>query len=782
MSARLRVLVVVLLAWGSAESAILGQQPPVSPRASVGGAIEGSIVDDALNPVMGVTVTLTRSGNLIASHQTDASGWFRFDGLSPDTYQIAATLAGHASISKRATLRSATSSMRMGLEMARDQVGPVGAASVATGAQAQTSGTFTRTSQRPTDAVAGSGSISGVVSDANGAVLPGVTVTVSGPSQQQPLVGVTQASGAYLFPVVAIGTVTVTFELTGFKKTVRPGIVITQSFNAIIDQKMEIGAVTREVTVAAAAPVVDTKKVTTGGTFTKDVLENIPTARSPWQLAGASASGQQVGVSSRGTSASDRAYWNYDSFESLGSFKLTTDDPVSTFGADVDTASYTNTRRFLNAGQLPPPGVVRVEEFINYFRFNYAAPKAGSPVGITSEIGACPWAADHRLVLIGARAQAVEPDGPRNLVFLIDVSGSMAPAPRLPLIRTALKMFVNTLRPDDQISIVTYAGVSGVALMPTSAQYRDRINDAIDRLGAGGSTNGGAGLMLAYRLAREEFVPGGVNRIILATDGDFNVGIVGPLDLQHLIERERESGVFLSVLGVGDDNYKDATMEMLADKGNGHYSYLDSLDEARRVLIREGASTLETVAKDVKFQVEFNPTAVQAWRLIGYEDRQLAREDFNNDRKDAGELGAGHTVTVLYEVVPAGTLLPAALKAPADRPPVDPLIYQQTALVATSAARRDDWLTVKVRYKLPEGSESRLMSEAVTSRARGEHLPFASSVAEFAILLREGHAPEARWDALVARLQDLRSSDPEGERQGFVHVVELAAGLQKLRR
>jgi len=601
---------------------------------------------------------------------------------------------------------------------------------------------------------------------------------------------------------VPVGTYTLTFELMGFKKATRPGLVITQSFGATVDQRMSIGAVTSEVSVSATAPVVDTKKVTTGGTFTKDVKENIPTARDPWQVVqngagganvGGSASGQQVGVSSRGTSANvqwnveggsvtNPGYVNYDSFESLGSFKLTTADPVSTFGADVDTASYTNTRRFLNSGQLPPAGVVRVEEFINYFRFNYAAPKAGSPVGITSEVGACPWAPDHRLVLIGARAQAVEPDGPRNLVFLIDVSGSMSPAPRLPLIRTALKMFVNTLRPDDQISIVTYAGVSGVALMPTSARYRDQINDAIDRLGAGGSTNGGAGLMLAYRLAREEFVPGGVNRIILATDGDFNVGIVGPLDLQHLIERERESGVFLSVLGVGDDNYKDATMEMLADKGNGHYSYLDSLDEARRVLIREGGSTLETVAKDVKFQVEFNPTAVQAWRLIGYEDRQLAPEDFNNDRKDAGELGSGHTVTVLYEVVPAGTQLPAGLKAPADRPSVDPLIYQQTALVATSAARRDDWLTVKVRYKLPEGSESRLMSEAVTSRARGEHLPFAAAVAEFAILLREGHAPEARWDALVARLQDLRSSDPEGERQGFVHVVELAAGLQKLRR
>jgi Ca-activated chloride channel family protein len=452
---------------------------------------------------------------------------------------------------------------------------------------------------------------------------------------------------------------------------------------------------TEEVTVSAAAPIVKGRVANVGGS-----------ASGTWNIEGGSITNL----------SSNPSQWNFDSFEQIrvrngetaryghvdpNRFMLTTIEPMSTFGADVDTASFANVRRFLNEGRLPPADAVRVEEFVNYFKFDYAAPAGDRAVGITSEVGACPWAPEHKLVLVGARAQAGgETPAPRNLVFLVDVSGSMNPPARLPLVKTALGMFVDTLRPTDEVSIVTYAGYTGVALPPTTARHRDRIQNAIASLGSGGSTNGGAGLMLAYRLAREQFVPCGINRIILATDGDFNVGITGQRDLYQLIDREKQSGVFLSVLGVGDNNLQDRTMEMLADKGNGNYSYLDSLQEARRVLIRESGSTLETVAKDVKFQVEFNPATVKAWKLIGYENRLMAHEEFNDDKKDGGELGAGHSVTVLYEVVPAGASLPAELESKG-RASVEPLIYQDRR-TTTNVSKRDDLLTIRVRYKRPD--------------------------------------------------------------------------------
>jgi len=467
-------------------------------------------------------------------------------------------------------------------------------------------------------------------------------------------------------------------------------------------------------------------------------------------------------------------------------FQSTHEHPLSTFGADVDTASYANVRRFLSSGQLPPRDAVRVEEFVNYFRFAYAAPRDGRPISLTTEIGDCPWAPSHKLVLIGARAAttaAREIEG-RNIVLLIDVSGSMAPPERLPLIKTALGMFVDTLRPDDTLSIVTYAGSSGVALHPTPARRREVIQSAIANLSAGGSTNGAQGLITAYRIARQAFIPGGVNRVILASDGDFNVGIVSQHDLHRLIERERESGVFLSIFGVGSGNLKDATMEMLADKGNGHYSYLDSLQEARRVLIREADATLETVAKDVKFQVEFNPAVVSAWKLIGYENRALAARDFNDDRKDAGEMGAGHSVTVLYEVVPVGADREGI---ELERPLVDPLKYQpdprpDRPVVTVPQSMAGEWLTVKARYKLPEGDQSALISLPVRAGGRTQHLALASAVAEFGLLLRDAPRNEARWEALVRRVD--RLSVPAAQAadvDGFKELVAIGRGLAKLR-
>jgi len=441
-------------------------------------------------------------------------------------------------------------------------------------------------------------------------------------------------------------------------------------------------------------------------------------------------------------------------------FKSTLEHPLSTFGADVDTASYANVRRFLSSGQLPPTDAVRVEELLNYFKPDYAQPRGGQPLALTTEVGDCPWAPGHKLVLVGARARtaSAETREGRNLVLLVDVSGSMSPADRLPMLRTALGLFVDTLSPDDRLAIVTYAGSSGVALPSTPVRRRDVIQRAIANLNAGGSTNGAQGIITAYRIARESYIPGGVNRVMLATDGDFNVGITAERDLVRLIERERESGVFLSIFGVGTGNLNDSALEKMANKGNGHYVYLDSLQEARRVLLHETDATLETVAKDVKLQVEFNPANVTAWKLIGYENRLMAARDFNDDRKDGGEMGAGHTVTVLYEVVPVPRGGGAAVN---DR----------------------DWLTVKARYKEPEGDRSALIEETVRPSSRVRHLPLMAAVAEFGLLLRDDSADIRRWEALSRKLATLDVAPSLAtDKSGFVELVDTAKGLARLQR
>jgi Ca-activated chloride channel family protein len=461
-----------------------------------------------------------------------------------------------------------------------------------------------------------------------------------------------------------------------------------------------------------------------------------------------------------------------------GGLRRVADDPLSTFSIDVDTASYANVRRFLTDGSLPPAGAVRIEELINYFRFDYPKPEKGEPFSITTELAACPWNSKHRLALIGIRGAESDDDkdpGPRNLVFLLDVSGSMASPDKLPLVRNAMRMLVNTLTAQDRIAIVVYAGASGLVLPSTHGDRKEAIRRALAQLEAGGSTNGAAGITLAYRVARQHFVEGGVNRVILATDGDFNVGVTNQDELIRLIERERSTGVFLSVLGVGTGNLKDSTMEKLADKGNGNYAYLDSLHEAHKVLVREGGATLNTIAKDVKIQVEFNPATVAAYRLIGYENRVLRNEDFNDDRKDAGEIGEGHTVTALYEIVPAGGAVETA--------PVDPLRYQQARERAPAANTRE-LATVKVRYKSPDGDVSRLLSTVVRNvdALMAANLGFASAVAEFGMLLRNSeHKGRASYRAAAERARRFRGSDPEGYRMEFIKLTEAAAQLHSLR-
>jgi Ca-activated chloride channel family protein len=459
-----------------------------------------------------------------------------------------------------------------------------------------------------------------------------------------------------------------------------------------------------------------------------------------------------------------------------GGFRRVSDHPLSTFSVDVDTASYSNVRRFLRDGTLPPADAVRTEELLNYFRFDYPEPGDGHPFSVTTEIGACPWNRSHRLALIGLQGRSM-PEArtpPRNLVFLLDVSGSMMPANKLPLVKTAMRLLVDTLTGADRVAIVVYAGASGIALPTTSGGDKHTLRQALESLQAGGSTNGAAGIHAAYDLASSSFIRGGINRVILATDGDFNVGVTSEGDLVRLIAEKRASGIFLSVLGVGEGNLKDSTMEKLADSGNGNYSYLDSLHEARKVLVEEAGGTLVTIAKDVKFQVEFNPTAMAAYRLIGYENRVLQHEDFNNDRKDAGDIGAGHTVTALYEIVPPGARLEQVGA-------IDPLKYQEGARPST-AARTNELMTVKLRYKEPDGDVSRLITRPVPDKdtRASLNLGFAAAVAELGMLLRRSdHRAGATYAQALELARANRGGDSGGYRTEFIKLIELAASIDR---
>ena len=591
------------------------------------------------------------------------------------------------------------------------------------------------------------GAINGVVTDSSGAVLPGVTIELTGPERRTVLTG-----GRGEFSVVRLrpGEYDVLITLAGFS-TVRTKVVLAAGRTERLTIQMRVGAVEETVTVTGVTPRVDTQsaapqfRTVVGG------------------VVGAPLAGPREGFNTE----------SYDHIEE-NRFRRVEADPLSTFSIDVDTASYANVRRFITDGMLPPAGAIRIEELVNYFRFDYPQPSANEPFSITTELTPCPWNPRHRLALIGLQGRELkdrEPS-PRNLVFLIDVSGSMMPPDKLPLVRTAMRMLTDVLTERDRVAIVVYAGASGLVLPSTTGENKDRIHRALAQLEAGGSTNGASGIRLAYQVARSNFIVGGVNRVILATDGDFNVGVTNQSELVSLIERERESGVFLSVLGVGTGNLKDSTMEKLADKGNGNYSYLDTLHEARKVLVREAGATLDTIAKDVKIQVEFNPRAVFAYRLIGYENRLLKNEDFNDDKEDAGEIGAGHSVTALYEVVPVGVTVSTS--------DVDPLKYQRETR-PTRAAASGELLTVKVRYKAPDGDTSRLLTRVVmnTPASMSANVGFASAVAEFGMVLRGSpDSGDASVPAAVARARRFLGSDNEGYRSEFIVLAERASLLR----
>jgi Ca-activated chloride channel family protein len=453
-------------------------------------------------------------------------------------------------------------------------------------------------------------------------------------------------------------------------------------------------------------------------------------------------------------------------------FKSALDNPLSTFSIDVDRASYSNIRRFLlREHRLPPVDAVQVEEMVNYFPYDYALPRDGEPLGITTELGRAPWREQHRLLRIGMASPAIEVEDlpPSNLVFLLDVSGSMHSPDKLPLVKRSLRLLVDQMREQDRVALLVYAGAAGLVLEPTSGENKEAILEAINRLEAGGSTAGGAGLRLAYDVAKRHFVEGGNNRVILATDGDFNVGESSDAAMTRLVEERREDGTFLTILGFGTGNLQNTKMQEMAQNGNGNYAYIDGLDEARKVLVGEMGGTLLTVAKDVKIQVEFNPERVRSYRLIGYENRMLAAEDFNDDQKDAGELGAGHTVTALYEIVPVGS------DSDFDTPSIDPLRYQSPEGV-TEGRGGSELAFVKVRYKDPEGTESRLLSRPVEDReARRASVDFrfASAVAGFGMLLRDS---EYRGDMTAEEIVRLAESglgeDADGYRRGFLEMVE----------
>ena len=468
----------------------------------------------------------------------------------------------------------------------------------------------------------------------------------------------------------------------------------------------------------------------------------------------------------------------YD-FITENAFLKTKDNALSTFSIDVDAASYSNTRRFLNNNQLPPPGAVRIEEMLNYFSYTYPQPQADKPFSVNTEISDCPWNPKHRLALIGLQGKkiAVENLPQANIVFLIDVSGSMSGPGRLGLVKESMKLLTDQLREQDKVSICVYAGNAGLVLPAANGLQKQKIKDAIDALESGGSTAGGAGILLAYKTAKENFIKGGNNRVILCTDGDFNVGQSSDAALETLIEEQRKSGVFLTVLGYGMGNYQDAKMQKLADKGNGNHAYIDQLSEAKKVLVSEFGGTLFTIAKDVKLQVEFNPSLVQGYRLIGYENRMLNKEDFNDDKKDAGELGSGHTVTALYEIIPVGENSEFLKK-------VDALKYQPELGFSKSSFNKE-MMTVKLRYKDPAGEASRLMEVTVLDQrialaVTSENFRFAAAVAEFGLLLRNSaFKQQANYKNVLNLAGSAVGTDQQGYRKEFVELAKKAQSITK---
>jgi Ca-activated chloride channel homolog len=491
--------------------------------------------------------------------------------------------------------------------------------------------------------------------------------------------------------------------------------------------------------------------------------------------------GQQAGQGQPGNFGGIQLYEQESSTENYqpifdNPYMTVKNDPLSTFSSSVDTASYSNVRARLNSGQLPPKDAVRIADMLNYFNYDYSGPKGDEPVAFSLEIAPCPWQPKHNLLRIGLKAKTIDKDKmpPRNLTFLLDTSGSMDAPNRMPLVKQSLRLLVEQLTDKDMVSIVTYAGNAGVAMLPTPGSKKDDILKVIESFNAEGSTNGAGGLTAAYEQAKSSFIKGGVNRVILATDGDFNVGISSDAELVRFIEQQRDTGIYLTVLGYGMGNLKDSKLEQLAHHGNGHYAYIDALDEAKKVFVDQGGS-LATVAKDVKLQVEFNPTKVSAYRLIGYENRILRNEDFRNDAKDAGDMGSGHTCTALYEIVPVGEKVTV--------PPVESLKYQ-TVPTLTDKAKTGEFLTVRMRYKHPETNKASEVEAALAAEALGKKVSndfeFAACVASFGMLLRDSeYRGVATYASTLETAEGLLRDKKDSLREEFARMVRVALTVEQ---
>lgn len=586
--------------------------------------------------------------------------------------------------------------------------------------------------------------VSGIVTDAeSGDALPGVNVIWKGSS-----VGVvTNIDGEYEIEV-ARDNATLIFSYIGFKTIEIP-----------VEQRKKID-VAMEVDDHSLSEVV----VVGYGTRISKMVTGSVASYAP---------GDQVFYEPVAT----YPLHNTEEYASIedNTFLEVSKNPLSTFSIDVDNASYSNMRRFINNGQQPPKDAIRIEEMINYFNYDYPQPENGDPFSLNTEISECPWNSDHQLVHIGLQGKRISTENlpPSNLVFLIDVSGSMQDYNRLPLLKSAFKLLVNELREQDHVSLVVYAGAAGVVLPATPGNEKKAILEAIESLEAGGSTAGGAGIEMAYDIAMKNFKKEGNNRVILATDGDFNVGMSSNAAMERLIEAKRESGVFLTVLGFGMGNYKDSKMEGLADKGNGNYAYVDNILEAKKVFVNEFGGTLFTIAKDVKLQVEFNPAKVKGYRLIGYENRTLNDEDFNDDKKDAGDLGAGHSVTALYEIIPSSVEDSPYLKK------VDDLKYQEIKSKSShSKATSDEILTLKLRYKTPDGNKSRLIEQPVLDNAvalnkTSENYRFSAAVAAFGMVLRDSEFKgSSTFTSALELANNAKGRDEEGYRTEFISLIK----------
>jgi len=605
------------------------------------------------------------------------------------------------------------------------------------------------------------GGLSVSVRDFDGGPLPGATVTISHDRGfVKTSASLTDRAGAAVFPVLQPSSgYAIHVSFPGLAAKYQKGLTVSQGQSVELPVQLSSEIVER-VKLASKKQVID--------------LESTETASV--EFGRAQRSFERI-VRRRMVSTL-RPEFNTESYTPIveNGFRAVADHPLSTFSIDVDTGSYANVRRFLNQGALPPHDAVRIEELINYFHYDYPQPEGDDPFSADVEVADCPWNTNHRLARIGLKGRQLSRgdfEG-SNLVFLIDVSGSMQPPDKLPLLKSALSLLVDQLDERDQVAIVVYAGAAGLILPSTSGASTAELRDALERLSAGGSTNGGHGIQLAYKIARENFITGGVNRVILATDGDFNVGVTSNTELLKKIKQDANDGIFLTTLGFGSGNYKDDMLERLADEGNGNYSYIDNLREARKVLVEQIAGTLVTIAKDVKIQVEFNPRQVASYRLVGYENRMLRKEDFNDDRKDAGEIGAGHTVTALYEIVPAGAATAAS--------GVDPLKYQQAATV-TKAAKSGELLTLKLRYKDPDADTSKLLSvpvldEGQTLAGASRDFKFASAVATFGMILRESqYANGEMLDQVRELALEGGGRDEQGHRAGFRSLIEMASPL-----